>query len=242
MKIVHIITGLGDGGADGVLFRLCKYDSKKEHIVISLMNEGKYGLLLKENGINVFCLEMNFGKVRIKDFLKLYKLLKKLNPDIIQTWMYHANFFGGITAKLAGYDKIFWNIRHTKLSLSSSKISTIIISRLCALFSGIIPRSIICCAENALRIHSNLGYKKSKMTVIANGYDTSLFKPNNELRISVRNKFEFNSNTLVLGMVGRFHPQKNHLGLLKSFSIVKNSFRDFKCLLIGHNINHENHI
>ena len=240
MRIVHIITGLNDGGAEGVLFRLCKYDLEHEHIVISFLNEGKYGYLLRESGINVFCLNMNLGRIRIKDFLKLFRLLRKLKPDTVQTWMYHADFFGGIVARFAGFKNIFWNIRHTTLEPGDSKKSTILVAKLCARLSGIIPKGIICCAEEALRVHSDLGYKKIKMKIIANGYDISLFKPSEKLRFFFRNEFELNSKTLVLGMVGRFHPQKNHLGLLKALSIVKNSFEDFKFLLIGRDLNHDN--
>jgi len=49
-----------------------------------------------------------------------------------------------------------------------------------------------------------------------------------------------NSNTIVLGMVGRFHPQKNHIGLLKALSIVKKSDSDFKFFLIGRDLNYDN--
>ena len=34
MKIIHIITGLGDGGAEHTLFKICKYDKLNKHIVI----------------------------------------------------------------------------------------------------------------------------------------------------------------------------------------------------------------
>ena len=40
MKIVHIITGLKKGGAENTLFKICKYDIKNEHIVISLTRSG----------------------------------------------------------------------------------------------------------------------------------------------------------------------------------------------------------
>ena len=30
MKIAHIITGLGDGGAEHTLFKICKYDKENE--------------------------------------------------------------------------------------------------------------------------------------------------------------------------------------------------------------------
>jgi hypothetical protein len=32
----------------------------------------------------------------------LVKLIRKINPDIIQTWMYHSDFIGGLAAKIAG--------------------------------------------------------------------------------------------------------------------------------------------
>ncbi len=60
MKIVHIITGLGDGGAENVLFKICKYDIKNKHFVISLKGPGKYFSLIKKLGIKVYCLNMRF--------------------------------------------------------------------------------------------------------------------------------------------------------------------------------------
>ena len=240
MKIVHIISGLGNGGAEGVLYRLCKNDTANKHIVISFQDEGKYGALLRKAGANVFCLYMKIGRIHVKDFLKLFKLLRKIKPDIIQTWMYHADFFGGIVARLAGFKNVFWNIRHTTLLPKDSKKSTILVAKLCARLSTVIPKRIICCAEEAMRVHIDLGYEKRKITVIPNGYDISLFKPSEKLKFSFRNELGFNSNTLVLAMVGRFHPQKNHLGLLKALSIVKKSYDDFKFLLIGRDLNHNN--
>lgn len=242
MKIVHIITGLNNGGAEGVLYRLCKNDTKHKHSVISMMDEGKYGSLLRNFGVDVYCLNMNLGQIRLKNFFKLSKVLLELKPDIIQTWMYHADFFGGIVSRIVGFKNIFWNIRHTTLEPGDSKKSTLLIAKLCARLSGVIPKGIICCAEKALIVHSEMGYKKPKMTVIANGYDVSLFKPSDELRLSFRSEFELNSSTLIIGMVGRFHPQKNHLGLLEALSIVRMSFKDFKVLLIGRDLNHDNPI
>jgi len=240
MKVVHIISNLNNGGAEGVLYRLCKSDTIQNHIVISMTGEGKYKLMLRNVGIDVYCLNMNNNRAYFKGFLKLLKLLRKLKPDIIQTWMYHADFFGGITARLLGFKNIFWNIRHTKLLPSESKKTTRILANISARLSGIIPKRIICCAEEALWVHSEMGYKKLKMTVIANGYDISLFKPCDKLRLSLRDELNLNLKTIILGMVGRFHPQKNHIGLLKALSIVKKLDYDFKFLLIGRDLNYDN--
>ena len=63
MKIVHIITGLGDGGAEHALFKICKYDLSNKHTVISLKGPGKYFLLLKKICIKVYCLNLKFFSI-----------------------------------------------------------------------------------------------------------------------------------------------------------------------------------
>ena len=60
MRIVHIITGLGDGGAEHALFKICKYDNSNKHFVISLKGPGKYFSLLKKIGIRAYYLNFSF--------------------------------------------------------------------------------------------------------------------------------------------------------------------------------------
>ena len=92
-QIVHIITGLGDGGAEAVLYRMVISNQlPEEHIVISLLEKSKYGDPLENNNIRVYYMDMG---LKLNIFLKLYDLyllLKHLKPDVIQTWMYHSDF------------------------------------------------------------------------------------------------------------------------------------------------------
>lgn len=239
-KILHIITGLSDGGAEAVLYRLCQFDKKNQHIVISLMDQGKYGPLLEDMGVQVYCLDMPAGKVRIAALINLYRLIREIKPDVVQTWMYHADLIGGVIARLAGIRNVFWNIRHTTLESGKSKRSTILIAKLCAHLSRFIPEGIVCCAQKAVTVHSELGYEVSKMTVIGNGYDLEVFNPSNDLMVRFRNELNVESGTVVLGMVGRFDPQKDHFGLLSALSIVKSRVPDFKFALIGRDLNSAN--
>ena len=63
MKIIHIITGLGDGGAEHTLYKICKYDIKNKHIVISLKEPDKYFSLLKKLSIEVVCLNFKYYSI-----------------------------------------------------------------------------------------------------------------------------------------------------------------------------------
>ena len=75
MQVLHIITGLSDGGAEAVLYRLCQFDNENNHVVISLQNEDKYGPLLKDLGIDVYTLDFLNGKVRMLGLVKLFYLI-----------------------------------------------------------------------------------------------------------------------------------------------------------------------
>ena len=239
-KVLHIITGLNDGGAEGVLTRLCLHSHQLEHVVISLMDAGKYGPLLTDAGVVVHCLGMNPGKPSPILFYRLIKLIRAARPDVVQTWMYHADLLGGIAARLAGVRRVFWGVRHSTLEKGKSKRSTIMIAHLCALLSKWIPEKIICCANKALTVHSDIGYQKSKLIVIPNGYDLMRFKVDPASGERVRIEMGLASDIFLIGMVGRYDPLKDHSNLLQALAHLAERQIDFHCLLVGKGMSADN--
>ncbi|PMM56248.1 glycosyltransferase family 4 protein [Vibrio lentus] len=234
MKVLHIIAGLGDGGAEGVLYRLCLHDNINDHVVISFMDEGKYGPSLEERGIKLYTLGQRKGRFSLKSFFRLCKLIKRINPDVVQTWMYHADLIGGIASRLVGIRCVFWGIRTADISMESA--STRIVARVCAAFSKIIPLKIACCAHSAIESHVNLGYTKDKMVIINNGFDFDkfTFKLIEDRNLNKDHKMKF-------GMVGRYTHQKDHLNLIKALSIVNSKFDNWECTLIGNGLDSSNY-
>ena len=239
-KIVHIITGLKDGGAEGVLFRLCLNDSKSEHVVISLLDKGKYGPLLEDAGVRVYCLGMSPSKLSIKQFAQLVSFIRTERPDAVQTWMYHADLLGGIAAKVAGIKKIFWGIRHSTLEKGKAKKSTIAIARICALLSRFVPKRIVCCAHKALVVHRDIGYTASKLMVIPNGYDLSKFAIDEQAGSGLRDLLGIPEKTFLIGTVGRYDPSKDHHNLFSALTELKSFGIDFQCYLVGRGLTNEN--
>lgn len=239
-KVFHIISGLNNGGAEAVLFRLVTNDTANRHTIISLMDLGKYGPLLQEQGIQVYCLNMPKGKVKLAGLFRLWCLLRNYKPQVVQTWMYHADFLGGLVAKFVGIKKIVWNIRHTDLVPGQSSRATILIAKLCAKLSGFIPNKIVCCAEKAAQVHADLGYNKEKMLVIGNGYLLDQFKPHTAARTITREILGITDNQPLLGMVGRFNAQKDHKNLLAALGLLKAQGVLFNCALIGSDIDNKN--
>lgn len=99
LRVMHVITGLGQGGAESVLFRLATWpDQRVRHSVISLTDEGVYGTRLRAAGVPVHALGMPRGRVTLGGLLALRALLRRERPDAVQTWMYHADLIGGVYA------------------------------------------------------------------------------------------------------------------------------------------------
>ena len=171
MKIIHIISSLEKGGAEGNLYRLCQFQKKKyknkiDITIITLIKNGYYEVELKKKNIKIFTLGLN-KKIKFFYFLKkifiLRKFIKSQNPDIIQSWMYHSNFIT-LFIHQKFYNRIFWNIRHSKLNIKISKKITIFISLICGLFSKIVPSKIIYCSEESIIFHENHHYYAKNKT------------------------------------------------------------------------------
>ena len=114
MRLVFITTGLSTGGAEAMLLKLLEnIDRQKfEPNVISLTSLGEVGPRIAKLGIPVQALAMAPGKPGVLSVLRLVRLLRNLRPDIVQTWMYHADLIGGVAARLAGCKLVVWGLRN----------------------------------------------------------------------------------------------------------------------------------
>lgn len=228
-KIVHIIVGLGDGGAERTLYNLVTKDKLNKHFVISLTDHGKYGKNFLQKKISVYSLGFKKWQPSLIKINKILKIIKKHNPDIIQTWMYHADFITIFLKIFFPKIKFIWGIRNTVFSINDS-FSRWLVFKLCCLFSHLIPNLIISNSQTGIDGHKKAGYK-NKFKLIYNGVNLKKF-----------NSKKINKKTLspVIGVVARYDKQKGYSVLLKSLEILKNKKNSFYCFCIGKNVNSSN--
>lgn len=242
LRITHLITNLGQGGAQGVLFELINalpYGSYK-HTVVSLCEEGIYALQLRERGVAVHTLEMPRGRLTVSGLSKLYRLMRASQPDMVQTWMYHADLIGGVIARAAGCRPVVWGVHHSNLALSKNSFSTLVVACACAVHSRWVPVAIACVSKRAVTVHRALGYAAKKFVVIPNGYRLTHFAPNIKARERLRRDWRVSPHETLLGLVGRWHPQKDHANLLQALALVAQHFPGVRCALIGPGMEWEN--
>lgn len=241
IRVAHLISGLGQGGAESVLFRLSTWpDQDVEHIVVSFADAGIYGQPLTDAGVAVKMLGMTPGRLTPSDFWRLKKCLIQLNPDVIQTWMYHADLIGGLAARMGGFRHIAWGIRNSGASLAKSSRSAYLFARLGGFFSRWLPQQIICCAEDARYRHVQWGYAPEKMVVIQNGYDLSRWVRSEPARHALRAEWGVSGQTPLIGFVARWNPLKDHASLIQAFARCLEKQPDLHCVLVGKDMDASN--
>ncbi len=242
IKILFVVTNLGTGGAETMLLNfLSRMDSKVfQPQVISLISVNKIGEKLKDIGIPVFALGFNPSSVNPFPLFKLIKKVREIKPDVIQGWMYHGNFFALIGNRfLSKKALLFWSIHHSVYNLKNEKKITALLIRLCAKFSKKVEK-IHYVADESARLHKAIGFSKDNSVLIPNGFDTKRFKPDPEAKNQFRKELRLSNNTLLVGLVARYHPMKDHKNFIQAARITLEKFPMAKFLLVGENVDEKN--
>ena len=169
MKIVHLISGLGLGGAEKNLTEIVLSDTKNENIIISLTEANYFHKKIKKK-IKVEFLDFKNGNFFV-NLLRLVNLMIRHKPHVINSWMYHANLISIIF--IFSKIKIIWNVRHSKLIDKESKKFKIY-EKIHILFSYFVPKIIVFNSKKSKDHYLNLGVPLKKTIVIQNGIKLNL--------------------------------------------------------------------
>src|SRR5438067_275334 len=201
LRVLHVITGLEVGGAELVLLRLLSRRSlvDAEAEVVSLTTLGPVGERMRARGVRVDALGFRRGLPDPRQIVRLAALFRERRPQVIQSWMYHADLVAGIAARLLSRTPIAWGVRNGDLDPAQTSRLTRWTVRACAATSRFLPDRIVTCSQRARTIHEHLGYDASRFTVIPNGFDTSAFRPDPAASAEVRAELAIGQDELVIG-------------------------------------------
>ena len=225
--VVHVITNFaGVGGAEMMLSRLIQQTQHQyHHVIISLMKISDIYTDQLPESCKYWALNWN-GLNSVGVIFQLKQHLKKLQPKIIQCWMYHANVFTVLsTLGMRNKPRIFWGIHHSLSSLKEESLST----KVALLLSkGLAqqPSAIIYCAHSSLKQHQEFGFNNANAHVIANGISLEKFQPNQQLH-----------QPCVVGFAGRYHIAKGYSYLFATIAKLKDDPIIFKIAGSGANLN-----
>lgn len=211
-KILYVITGLTRSGTEKQFYYLIKNLPKNYKVKICTFVDGYYSRELKKENYDVIILRRNFGS--IKNFLNI---LDKFNPDLVHSFLPHANIFCK-TAKLFRNYKLICSMRGKEKTFKHFLLS--ILERLLDFQSNLILTNSYTFKKYLITC---LGYKHNKIKVIYNSF----------IYEKIKNKTNLYKNKKIILVVANFRPGKDHITAVKTAKELLKYRNDFFFLFVG---------
>ena len=237
-KVLHFIPAIGGGGAENFLRGLvtAMRDSRWQNVlvVVRVRPHETFAEDLRKVGCVIHDLDAD-ALLKPKVWLAVRRLIMQEKPDVIQTWMHHADFIGGIAAWSAGYFNVVWGVRATDVHRNpgDSALKTWVFHRLLGITSKLLPKKIITNSTVAGRAHEKMGYPAGKFVWIPNGVNSERFAPRPEVRRRTREALQIPEDAIVIGFVGRFHPVKDLALFFKAVALLQTQRPEVYYILVG---------
>ena len=234
LRILHVISGLGSGGAQRVLARLISATSDRwAHEIVSLADTDDRSFEARPHA-SVHGLNIRDVVSAWRTVPRVRRIVQRFQPGVIQGWMYHGNLLAlgcGIVTRVP----VVWNIRHSPESGEHNSHSTRVVIGANVLLSRWVPATVFNSARS-LQVHQRMGFRSRQSCVIANGFDTLQFAPNDLRRQRWREEKRIPPSAFVIGHAARFHPIKNHSGALRAFAALAANCPDVWMIMVGEGV------
>jgi glycosyltransferase involved in cell wall biosynthesis len=233
IRVTHLVTDLARGGAEVFLQRLVTAPQDGiRHRVLSLTTEGELGPEIRAAGVEVGALSLAGALGAPLALARLRRLLRDEQPDVLMTWLYHADFFGTVAAALGPQTKLVWNIRCADMDLSKYGHVSRALPHVLARMSRR-PAVVVANSEAGRQIHERYGYGPRRWEILPNGFDMERFRPDPARRAATRAALGIDPAALVVGLFARFDPMKDHTTFLAAAEMIAKARPDVMFLLAG---------
>ena len=239
LDILFICNSLNLGGAEKIMYEVVKDTKSYKREIICLTDDSFYGNLLEKEGIIINYFNLNKNLYDIIKIIKIYLYILSKKPKLIHSFLYHSDVIASILGKLSFTKKILWSVHHDFIPSDNSILRNIQVKFL-SIISNYVPDKIIFCSKESLNNHVKLGYSKRKSIIINHGICTKKFSPRKNNYNKIRSLLHIKKEIFLIGHIARFHPDKGHKTLLDALKLLKKEYKNFKCLMVGTNINKRN--
>jgi glycosyltransferase involved in cell wall biosynthesis len=234
LKIMHLITGLRRAGAEGMLLKLLQHRDRErmQAVVVVLSGEDALADDIRAAGVPVHVLGIGGTMGAIAALPRLIRLVRSERPDLLQSWLYQADFAGLLLSYVFPEMSLVWNLRSTRVDGGDFPLRTRMLPRVLARASRR-PHAVIANSEAGRRDHVALGYHPRRWIVLPNGFDLDRFRPDPERRSERRARLGASERHLLVGMIARVDPMKNHAGFLDAAIDVAAALPEARFVLVG---------
>jgi glycosyltransferase involved in cell wall biosynthesis len=238
MRVLHVITALGVGGAERMLLKLlgARALSGCEQQVVAMLPGGALAAAMRATGAQVHELDFLGGFPLVGGALGLVQIARRCNPDIVQGWMYHGNLGASLArASLPRRVPLVWGIRQSLATLAGENAFARIGIALNRVGSGR-PDRLLFNSRISLTQHRDFGFQTASAQYLPNGFETSAFAPDTAARARWRAVWAAQEDTVLFGLSARYHPIKDHANFLQAAGRAVAARPDIRIVLAGPDI------
>ena len=231
LTVLHLITGLEAGGAEHALLRLVARTDRRRFrpVVVSLTDCGTLGAAIEAAGTEVHALRLPAAMPSPGGLFRLHRLLRDIRPDIVQTWLYHADLLGLLLKPVANMPHLLWNLRCSDMDLPLGRTAVLrMLGRLSRVPDGVVINS-----RAGQLVHQKIGYRPRRWEVIPNGFDLADLKPDAAARWELRAELGCDQGSVAIGMAARLHPMKDHATFFAAAAQLARTRPEARFVLIG---------
>ena len=242
MKIAAVITGLDPGGAEAMLLNLTRSLKTRDVELKVFVLSGGATLVpqFEAIGVEVICLGLRKGPGALCGLLSLSKKIRIFGPDLVHTWMPHADLIGGVASRMAGINAVIWSLHHADLSTKSLRTTTVFVLKINALLCRFVPEAIVAVSQHTLINHLKFGFSDSKLSVIHNGIDARRFKHHGTAKPLLRQEWQVNAGKKIIGFVGRFAVVKRVEDFLMATAQLMKENPGYHVVMVGSDLTWDN--
>jgi glycosyltransferase involved in cell wall biosynthesis len=233
VKLVLLIRDLRIGGAERQLVALAKSldPGVFDVSVVCLYDQGVFTKELLESGVHIAHLSKQ-GRYDIPGFFwRFIKLLRSLRPDIVHSYLPVQNLLTLVVRTAVPRARVVWGIRGSNTERISDWLAAPV-ERAQALLSNL-PDLTIFNSNAGREYHLSRGYTSSRTVVIPNGTDTKRFAPDKASGSRMRDLWQVPEDALLIGVIGRLDPMKDHPTFLRAAKLFTESRPDARYVCVG---------
>jgi glycosyltransferase involved in cell wall biosynthesis len=247
INVLHLTSSFGLGGAETNLLRLvCHMDrSRFRNTIVTmtdLVPQRDPGLLqsrLAKVEVPVYSLGMRRGVPSPLAAARFFRIVRKVRPQVLQTWMYHSDLLGLLVGKLAGVPAIAWNIRCSAMDMTHYRRMSTVVLRALVPLSGF-PQVVLANSRCGIRVHKELGYTPRRWLYIPNSLDFDEFRPDRCAKAQICYELGLPQDTRLIGLMARFHPMKDHANFIAAASMLAADDPSLHFVLAGLGVDSKN--
>lgn len=224
--VAQIIDELPPDGAERLLVDMMRRRSERfRYVIVCLIQGGPLELDFQELGVPVVIVGRR-GKADLGMVFRLAAWLRREHVAVVHTHLFTADAYGRTAARLAGIRAVFATIHNVNDWKGRAHL---LIDRVLARVSS---RVIGCTEEVGRVLRERDGIPAQRVAVVENGIDLKRFDAVSPA--GVREEFGVAPGRLLMGVIGRLHPQKGHEDLLQALATLRaRAPQPFSCLFIG---------